>query len=346
MFHSNENKSLRLGFIGLGWIGRNRLEAILDSEITETPLVFDTSPTVIKSLKKDHPTIQVAESIHDFWDAELDGIVIATPNAFHLEHCLLSLENNLPVFCQKPLGRNSSEIQKIVEKSKKKNLRVGIDWSYRFTEAMVKIKNLISEKAIGDIFSAEFIFHNAYGPNQPWFYDSYLSGGGCLLDLGVHLIDLAFWTLQDYTVKSVSSSLFSDGKRLNNLRDRVEDFATLSIDLKSGVHLKFDCSWKLNAGCDCDIRCIFYGTQGTLVFKNIQGSFYDFSSELLIGRSREILTMSPDSWGGKAAISWAKHLKEENGRSFDPELENTILVAQMIDQAYGRSISEEFNERH
>jgi predicted dehydrogenase len=45
------------------------------------------------------------------------------------------------------------------------------------------------------VFAVDLVFHNAYGPDKPWFYDPELSGGGCVMDLGVHLVDLALWSL-------------------------------------------------------------------------------------------------------------------------------------------------------
>ena len=67
---------------------------------------------------------------------------------------------------------------------------LGVDLSYRHTEAVRRIKALIDDGRLGDIFAADLVFHNAYGPGKPWFFDKNQSGGGCVIDLGVHLVDL------------------------------------------------------------------------------------------------------------------------------------------------------------
>jgi predicted dehydrogenase len=59
---------------------------------------------------------------------------------------------------------------------------------------------------LGRVFAVDLVFHNAYGPDKPWFYDPELAGGGCVMDLGVHLVDLALWSLDFPGVTAVTST--------------------------------------------------------------------------------------------------------------------------------------------
>ena len=68
--------------------------------------------------------------------------------------------------------------------------------------------------AIGEIYAADLVFHNSYGPDRRWYYDPLSSGGGCVIDLGIHFVDLALWILEFATVERVSSRLFAQGKAL------------------------------------------------------------------------------------------------------------------------------------
>src|SRR5262252_8142631 len=101
---------------------------------------------------------------------------------------------------------------------------------------------------LGRIYAADLVFHNAYGPDKAWFYDTALSGGGCVMDLGVHLVDLALWVLDFPAVGEVSARLFAGGEPLNGRADRVEDYAVATLELESGAAVRIACSWRLHAG--------------------------------------------------------------------------------------------------
>ena len=71
--------------------------------------------------------------------------------------------------------------------ARQSNRLLAVDLSYRFTEAMRQVRNSVQSGALGRIFAVDLVFHNAYGPDKAWFRDPILSGGGCVMDLGVHL---------------------------------------------------------------------------------------------------------------------------------------------------------------
>jgi predicted dehydrogenase len=110
-----------------------------------------------------------------------------------------------------------------------------VDLSYRFTEGMQRIRELVRAGELGRVFGADLVFHNAYGPDKPWFYDRAQSGGGCVMDLGVHLVDLALWTLDFPEVAAVSSQLYAAGERLPPAPDQVEDYAVATLELATGA---------------------------------------------------------------------------------------------------------------
>jgi predicted dehydrogenase len=189
---------------------------------------------------------------------------------------------------------------------------------------------------LGDVHAIDLTFHNAYGPDKPWFYDPKLSGGGCLMDLGVHLIDLAFWMLGFPDVESINADLFSKGKHLVDRDTQVEDFGIATLRLATGCVVRIACSWHLHAGQDAVITAEFYGSRAGASFRNVNGSFYDFQAELFHGTAREILAAPGDAWGGQMAGEWAEQL----GRSprFDPACETFAHVAAAMDGIYAAAI--------
>jgi len=298
----------RLGFLGVGWIGRSRLDALTAAGAAEVAAIAD--PAVPGALG----------SLGELLEADLDGVVIATPSAQHAEQAIAAFERGLPVFVQKPVGRSAAEVREVVEAARRADRLLGVDLSYRHAAAFGAAHDAVRSGALGDVFAADLAFHNAYGPDKPWFYDPQLSGGGCVIDLGIHLVDLAVWTL-DIAPADVRARLVGAP---------VETFATAQLD-----HVRLACSWNLHAGEQARIEASFYGTDGGVRVTNVGGSFYDFRCERLSGTAREVVAEPPDAWPGRAAVAWARRVAV--GDRFDEaEGEQLVRVAQILDRIYGR----------
>lgn len=324
----------RLGFLGVGWIGRHRMQAILGTGAVDVAAIADPSPDMAAEAGKLAPDAELVSTLDDILDLGVDGVVIATPSAMHAEQSIQALERGVAVFCQKPLGRNVEEVQAVVDAARKADRLLCVDLSYRFTEGMRRIREIVASGELGQIYAVDLVFHNAYGPDKPWFYDPALSGGGCVMDLGVHLVDLALWTLNNPDVGSVTSRLFAGGAPLKDSAAQVEDYAVATVTLETGAVVQLACSWKLQAGREAAISATFYGTNGGVSLRNVNGSFYDFTAERYWGTSTETLTNPPDEWGGRAAADWAARLAA--GERFDPAAEDLVTVARVLDRIYGR----------
>lgn len=324
----------RLGFLGVGWIGRHRMEAIAGSGAAEVAMISDPSSEMAAEARSAAPEAILAGSLDEMLEAGVDGVVIATPSALHAEQSIRALERGVAVFCQKPLGRTAPETRRVVDAARTSDRLLAVDLSYRFTEGMRRIRELVQDGEIGEVYAVDLVFHNAYGPDRAWFYDPALSGGGCVMDLGVHLVDLALWTLDFPRVTGASSRLFAEGIALGERPERTEDYALARLDLATGAAVQLACSWRLPAGQDAVIGAAFYGTGGGAALRNVDGSFYDFIAERFRGTARETLSLPPDDWGGRAAVDWARRLAA--GEHFDPAAERLVEVAAALDAIYGR----------
>jgi predicted dehydrogenase len=324
----------RLGFLGAGWIGRHRLEAVAKSGLAEIAAIAEPSVEMMREAEKVAPDAEKRSRLEDLGNLDLDGIVIATPSALHAEQSIWALERRMAVFCQKPLARTRVENAAVINAAKKADRLLGVDLSYRHVEAVKKVREMIKSGALGKIFVVEMVFHNAYGPDKPWFYDPKLSGGGCVVDLGIHLVDLALWWLDSPEIANVTSRLFREGQPLSPGASVVEDFGTARINLANGAAIKIDCSWKLNAGTDAIISGTVYGSNGGASFRNVNGSFFDFIAESYQGRNRRTLAEPPDAWGGRAIVHWVRQLQESP--KYRSEIERLIDVAGVLDAIYGR----------
>ena len=324
----------KLAFIGTGWIGLNRMKTLLEKDVCTVVGICDATSENAGKAKDAAVTARVYDSAEELIAGRPDGIVIATPNALHYSQSMAALNNGIAVFCQKPLAPTAYESNQIISAARRSDKLLGVDMSYRYTEGMQKIKERVHNNQLGEIFAADLIFHNAYGPDKQWFYNPKLSGGGCVIDLGIHLVDLALWIMDFPTIRSVNSTLYAGGKKIYDTSETCEDFASVHMETDTGATIRLTCSWNLNAGKDAEIKAAFYGTRSAAVFENIEGSFYNFTAFMCYGTSREILSSPPDDWGGKALIGWVKSLQHASG--FDEEIENYEKVASLIDKIYGQ----------
>jgi predicted dehydrogenase len=321
-----------VGFLGTGWIGRHRMAAMIDTGEIEAVAVVDTSPDCIDEALKLAPGAQAVSSLEDMLALGVEGVVIATPSALHAAQAITALDHGAAVFCQKPLGRSETEAHSVVEAAREADRLLGIDFSYRKTAAARAVMEQIRSGALGRIFAAELVFHNAYGPDKPWFYDPALAGGGCMMDLGVHLVDLALMSLDWPQVDHVSGTLFAKGTPLHAASGQVEDYALAQLHLAGGAIVTITCSWHLHAGREALIGARFHGTQGGAALRNLNGSFYDLQAEAYSGTGTTVLCSPPDEWGGREAATWAAQLA--SGVGYDPACEQVLASASVLDRIY------------
>ena len=327
---------IKLGFVGVGWIGRNRMEAMLATGKAEAIAIFDPDPERADEAARLAPDAKIVGSFEELLGLKPDGVVIATPSALHAEQSIHALDWGAAVFCQKPLGRNAAEVAAVLDTARIGDRLLGVDMSYRHTAAIRAIREQVRQGTLGRIFAADLVFHNAYGPQSPWFWDPKLSGGGCLIDLGIHLVDLALWLVDFRAMEQARGRQFRGGRVPR--ADEVEDYAVGSFDLVDGTNVRIACSWNQSCGTDAVIRATFHGTDGSAEMRNDNGSFFDFTAELFKGRQRQLLAGPPDDWPGRAAAEWVEKLAR--GERFSGTTEGLLESARVIDRIYGRDVAD------
>lgn len=325
----------RLAFVGLGWIGRHRLAALAAAGGAQIVALVDPDPVARRHAAALVPEARVLERFEDLDGLALDGVVLATPNALHAPHACAALRAGWAVFCQKPLGRTAAETRAVLDAARAADRLVGVDLSYRFSASAHALRRALREGAIGRPFAVDLVFHNAYGPSHPWAWQRREAGGGCLLDLGVHLLDLALWALDFPPAAPVAARLYAGGAPLPPDGEAVEDYAVAFLTLGSAA-VRVACSWRAHPGAEATIEALFHGPDGALRLANRHGSFYDLDAELRRGAAVQPLgTAEEDArwrWGPRALVAWAERLARDP--SFDPEAERLVDVAALLDALY------------
>jgi predicted dehydrogenase len=327
----------KVGFLGVGWIGRARLEAACAADCVEVVAVADPDPEALQKAAALVPRARLGSNLEALLESSLDAVVIATPSGAHAGECVRAFEHGLAVFCQKPLATTAAEVKAVLAAAKRADRSLGVDFSYRETRALARLREVVQSGELGRVHTIDLTFHNAYGPARGWADDPVRAGGGCLVDLGVHLLDAACWIQGGAKVASAAALLSAKGAPLRRPPSEVEDFATAQIALENGVALRLACSWHSSFGDEAQIRIACFGTRASAAFENVSGSFYDFRCELYRGKERVRLVEPPDAWGGRALVRWLEGLGRDRSYRPDP---CWLDVALALDALYARGHDE------
>jgi predicted dehydrogenase len=322
----------RVGCVGVGWIGRLRLAALAATGLVEVVAVLDPDPAAREAVTQLLPDARLCERLDQLLEADLDGLVIATPSAQHAAQAMAALEAGAAVFCQKPLALTASDTRRLIDAADRADRLLSVDLSYRHTAAAQAVRAAVEERELGDVHAIDLVFHNAYGPDKRWFTRRSLSGGGCMIDLGTHLLDLALWLTDAASVTVDAAHLTRAGAPVAPNGEQVEDFALAQLHADDGIVVRLACSWFLPAGRDCVFQATVFGTKAAATMYNLEGSFYDFAADRHEGTRTVRLVAPPDEWGGRSIAQWARQLAL--GGRFDRRAGALETLAEGIEEIY------------
>ena len=234
---------LSVGVIGLGRMGKLHFLNALNIKDVKVVAVADKSKTNQKYAEKYN--VKAYDDYAKLVDSEeLDAVIISLPNFLRRESIFSASEKGLDIFVDKPLARNLAEAEEIVRKVRAGNVRLMVGVNYRYFDSVQKVKKILDEGRVGDVVvvTSELIMDGPFShplvpkPVPEWWFDKEKAGGGALLDLGYHLIDIFNWMFGDLEIEF--STL---GYRFGF---PIEDSATVVLrSLKTGVRLVVNAGW-------------------------------------------------------------------------------------------------------
>lgn len=281
---------LRVGVIGLG-MGRHHIAGYQTHPRAEVVAIADPDAGRLQEIGDKFGVSKRYASAEEMLTKEqLDIVSIATPNKYHRELTLAAFQAGCHVLCEKPMAMNAGEAAEMLTASRAAGKRLMINFSWRFTEQSFALKAEVDAGLMGDIYFGRTIWHRRRGlPGfGGWFGQKALSGGGPLIDLGVHRLDLALW-LMGYprpvwvlgkTYNPIASELAA---QKNALYD-VEDLAAALITFDTGASLVVEASWAANISERELMETRLYGTKAGLVQRNVQEG-YTFEAEIYLERN-------------------------------------------------------------
>ncbi|AEH38655.1 oxidoreductase domain protein [Halopiger xanaduensis SH-6] len=214
-------KSVRTGIIGLGNIGHHHAERLVEQSV---PLVggMDVDAEARERFAT-HYDVAVYDDHRDLFDA-VDAVVITTPNRFHEEYAVDAFEHDLHVLLEKPLAHSLESALRIADAAADSEGVCMVGFNNRFLNAVRLVRNRIDRGEFGEVthVEANYVRRRGVPGRGSWFTRREVSGGGALIDLGVHAIDLAMHLLDYPAVEDVS------GVARSEFGDR-DDYAYLEM---------------------------------------------------------------------------------------------------------------------
>jgi predicted dehydrogenase len=214
-------------------------------------------------------------------DDEVSVVDLVTPNHLHLEMIEQAIRKGKHVLCEKPLSVTRNEAERVVNTLKTSDVSLGMIFNYRFIPALMKAKEMLDKGLLGRIynFRGEY-FHTGYqNPERPltWRMDFSKSGGGALVDMGVHVIDLVRYLLGDFdSVQAMTETYITErplekgSKAMGKVS--VDDAAWLNVRLKSSAMGSIEVS-RFATGTLDDLNITVYGERGALRFSLMDANF-------------------------------------------------------------------------
>ncbi|MEM5867134.1 MAG: Gfo/Idh/MocA family oxidoreductase [Candidatus Aenigmatarchaeota archaeon] len=323
-------KKVNLGVIGLGFIGKVHLRNCLNLKSVRVIAAADTSKGAL-NYAREFGVKQLFTDYHELLKLkDLDAVIISLPTHLHAECAISAMEEGKHVFLEKPLARNPEEGKEIISAARKNGVKFMVGYPFRFVPEFINLKRKIESGVLGDIqlayavdIAAGPFLHRAENttprPVPEWWLNKELTGGGALIDLGCHMINLLRWYFGE--VSDIKARL---GYRFNF---DFEDHATCIMDFKCGTSAVVNVGWFSQKYAVC---IEFFGTVG-------HDRACHFPSSKVITAIKLILGKTPGYISHLREISYFVDVinnDEENILSGEDALEDLEVIA----KAYGNQV--------
>ena len=256
--------TVRYGIIGSGMITHSSAKAIQGNDQSQVLTVWDPHEGRRNDLAAKFDIPAVADSAKEILtNPDIDAVYVAVPNKFHASWAIEVLKAGKHCILDKPFALSAIEAKKVIAAADKSGKVFALGMNQRFVESCQKIKTLTEKGILGDLYHGKAFWRRRVGiPKlQTWFGNKPLAGGGALLDIGVHLLDLCLYTMDNFEPEAVSGVTYTKfgnrglgeggwgiSDRNPKLKFTVDDFASALIKLKGGQTVTLDATWACHTG--------------------------------------------------------------------------------------------------
>lgn len=253
-------KKIKVGIIGCGGIANGKHMPSL-SKLSDVEMVAFCDIVLEKAEKAKEkygtPDAKVYTDYQELLkDPEIEVIHVCTPNRSHAPISIDSLHAGKHVMCEKPMAKTAEDARKMVAAAKETGKKLTIGYQHRHKPESIYLKSVIDRGDLGDIYYAKaFAIRRRGTPNWGVFLNEYEQGGGPLIDIGTHSLDVTLYLMNNYEPKMVVGTTY---KKVNNAdcgnpwggwdkdQHTMEDSAFGFIVMKNGATIILESSWALN----------------------------------------------------------------------------------------------------
>lgn len=330
---------VRATVIGLG-MGRGHLNNLLANPNVQLVGACDKTPERIDRVRAEHPAlasdlffddyVQMIERTHP------DAVVIALPNFLHHPVTMCALKAGAHVLCEKPMAMNVCQAAEMRDTAQRLGRTLMINFSYRFKTTTLAMEKAIGSGQLGQIYFANtgWLRQNGIPRGVGWFYRKQMAGGGPLIDLGVHRIDLAWYLMGRPKVAAVSGTTFQHFGPRQLAEYDVEDLAAGFVKFQDGRCMQITVSWASFCETPEQMWTELYGTDGAAIERNVGGG-YQWSVKLLKEVAGYRIGGEPSNMPKQAPNS-IDHFIEcvRTGQQPGPSADDGLEVQRILDGLY------------
>lgn len=271
------SKKIRIAVIGAGAIARDHVRGCQTHPDGEVVAIADPAVERAQTVAREFGISRVTDRSEDLLkDPEIDAVTIATPNKFHATYAVAALKSGKHVCLEKPFAMNAVEARRVIAEARRSGKVFTVAMNWRFRPEAQTLRSLVQRGDLGEIYYAKsYVLRRTGSPKfGTWFCQRAFAGGGALLDIGVHFLDLCLYLLGDFNPATVSGAVYSKfGPRglgegswghstpAQKIFD-VDDFGTAFIKMKSGVTIQLEASWVLHMDQPGRMSVELFGTEG------------------------------------------------------------------------------------
>ena len=278
-------KRLRVGVIGLG-IGRMHIDGWRQHRQADVVAMADPDAARLAQVGDSHAIgARYTDPLAMLAAEALDVVSVCVPNKFHLPLTLAAFDAGCDVLCEKPMALSAVEGRLMLAAAHAAGKRLMINFSYRFSAQSRALKAQVDAGMFGDFYFGRSVWHRRRG--MPgfggWFGIKALAGGGPLIDLGAHRLDLALWLMgypkPTWVMGSTYDPIAREAAARSGKAFDVEDLAAAFIRFDNGATLVLEASWAANIREAELMETRLLGTKAGLLQHNV-GEGYDFDAHM------------------------------------------------------------------
>ncbi len=348
--------TLKIGIIGCGGIANGKhMPALKQVKEVEMVAFCDIDLEKAEKAKEEFGVAEarVYTNYEDLLkDTSIDVIHVCTPNNSHAEISIAGLHSGKHVMCEKPMAKTSEEGRRMVEAAKETGKKLTIGYQNRFRTDSQYLHQVCADGELGDIYvgKAHAIRRRAV-PTWGVFLDEEAQGGGPLIDIGTHALDLTLWMMNNYKPKYVVGNAYHKLSQTKNAANAwgpwdpekftVEDSAFGFVTMENGASIFLEASWALNSLEVDEAKTTLAGTKAGADMRNgltINGE----DRGLLYERQVELETGGVAFYDGEGsdpavleAASWIQAIIEDKEPVVKPE--EALVVTEILEAIYESS---------